>query len=176
MYRFLAVLWVVSVGVLAEPTVDFIRENAVEIVGHHSLPSHIYHQVRDFKVLAVGEIHGTKEGPEFVVQLLRTLNRFGKSVLLALEIPADVQAAVDLYRQSGDIDFLSKSPFFLRPYQDGRSSRAMARLLGKTRGMKNVSVSCFDPTNASGGQDRDEKRHEISPARIRPARLTLWSF
>jgi len=152
----LFLLLLLSLTGQAQPTSKFIRENAVAIQSGHALPWAVYRQIRKHKVIAVGEIHGTKEAPRIVVQLLQLLETHGKSVLLALEIPQEMQAPVNRFLKSGDVSFLRKSSFFTRPYQDGRSSRSMVHLLDRIRTLKGISVSCFDPANATGGQDRDE--------------------
>jgi hypothetical protein len=80
----------------------------------------------------VGDLHGTVEAPAFVRDLVCQLLQSHRGVLLALEYPADEQRFLDDFlRAPAGIaaGALLASPFWSRPSQDGRSSRAMLELL-----------------------------------------------
>jgi outer membrane protein assembly factor BamB len=84
-------------------------------------------------LVAFGEFHGTREGPRVFGSLACVAARNGSSVLVGLELPAenqDILEAVLTAPSSGEASAtLLESGFFVRDYQDGRSSRAMAELI-----------------------------------------------
>lgn len=116
--------------------------------------------------LLFGEIHGVEEFPAFFGEAVCGVARSGAEVTAALEIPGSQQEAVERFLASGggkaDMAALLASPFWSREYQDGRSSKAMAALLERLRGLRaaglGVRVFLFDVEQA--GQDRDERMAE----------------
>ncbi len=169
MFRALVLLCLVSNAWGAQPSADYVRRHA------RSVPAAISTLAR-YKVISVGEIHGTRQGPAFVLEVLRLLRRTGKSVLLGLEIPASEQNSVDSYLRTGRLSFLRKSEFFRREYQDGRSSRAMYELLRGVRSLPKVKVFGFDAVNVTSGQDRDEKMARNLAAAYRAAKPDVLVF
>ncbi len=142
----------------AEVSQQFIRDNALKIKSVSNPPRLIAKQIKGFKVITVGEMHGTNETPQFVLGLVRLLAKKNKSIVLGLEIPHGEQINIDRFVETGDLSILKNAPFFTRDFQDGRSSKAMAALLTKVRKFKNVKVFCFDPApDDISGQDRDTK-------------------
>jgi hypothetical protein len=139
------------------PSSRYIQKYALPFQKPGALPDQILREIKRYKIISVGEIHGTKEVPELALSLVRLLATTGKSILVGLEIPASEQVALDAFLKSGDIALLKAAPFFRRAYQDGRSSQAMATFLDGMRSFRNAKVVGFDATHASGGQDRDEK-------------------
>ena len=81
----------------------------------------------------VGDMHGTAQSPSFVKALICHVLKSGRAVVLALEYPRNQQHF--LHSRSADPDqALLASPFWSRPTQDGRTSRAMLQLLNWIRG------------------------------------------
>jgi hypothetical protein len=87
-------------------------------------------------VVLLGELHGTREIPA----LVGTLACHAAStapVVVALEVPREEQPALDAYLDSnGDTEAreaLTQGTFWRRPYQDGRSSRAVVELVERLR-------------------------------------------
>ena len=119
-----------------------------------ALPDSLVRGLDSLRLIEVGELHGTNEGPLFVEGLLRGLTQAGKHVVLGLELPSMDQAALDDYMH-GDDAALGRMTFFDRNrIQDGRSSVAWAKLLRDTRAFHHVRVIGFDenPVNATGEQ------------------------
>jgi hypothetical protein len=141
----------------ADADQSYIKQNALNLNLKVELPETIFEKVRAYKVIAIGEMHGTQEAPLFTFGLLSLLSKFNANVLLGLEIDHASQNDIDRFLVSGDLDILRDSLFFQRKYQDGRSSKAMVELLLNVRKLKNVKVLCFDPVNVESGQDRDSK-------------------
>lgn len=85
----------------------------------------------------VGDLHGTVQAPAFVKALLCHLLSSGRTAVLALQYPSNQQQFLWAFLHSHATDpkrALVASPFWSRPTQDGRTSRAMLQLLGWIRG------------------------------------------
>lgn len=117
------------------------------------------------RVLLLGEIHGSREGPPVVAAVACMAAARAQPVLVALELPIQEQDRVDRFLESeGDSDAraaLLEGNFWRRAYQDGRSSVAMAQLLEALRRMRSegesVDVALLDSSRPfSGGQERDD--------------------
>lgn len=83
-------------------------------------------------VILLGEIHGTRESPRAVSDLVCLALEKRLSVTVALEIPVTEQNNIDAYL-TGTETTLPEGKFWKREYQDGRSSGAMIDLLSKLR-------------------------------------------
>ncbi len=107
-------------------------------------------------VVLFGELHGTVEAPAFVANALCLAAEAGHAVTLALEVPHEEggRLAAFLASEGGAAarSALLEGDFWKRPYQDGRSSRAMADLLETARALqrsgKAVEVFLFDAAEA----------------------------
>jgi hypothetical protein len=126
----------------------------------------------------VADMHGTAEAPAFVRALMCNLLRSGRAVELALEYPSDEQHFIDEFLQARTRSpqfALLASPFWSRPTQDGRTSRAMLSLLGWVRQQtvsgSRIRVVAFDalPAAASnlGAAARFDARDEAMALRLR---------
>ncbi|MCE3261882.1 MAG: hypothetical protein K0R43_961 [Pseudoduganella sp.] len=87
------------------------------------------------RVILVGELHGTNEMPAFVSGLACSLLQQGRQVVLALEVPADVQPALERYLAS-DGGAAARQPLYAGSFgklNDGRGSVAMMAMLEQVR-------------------------------------------
>jgi hypothetical protein len=108
-------------------------------------------------VILFGEIHGVKELPWFFGETVCSTARAGVPVAVGLEMPVSEQASVDSFLRSegrsGDAEGLLEGPFWSRPDQDGRSSRARLDLLDRLRVLQAaglpVRVFLFDVSAGS---------------------------
>lgn len=109
-------------------------------------------QVRDARIVALGEMHGTTEAQKFTGDLLCSLASHGKSIILGLEIPSSEQLQINTYVAGGaEDDFLESmmvSPFWNQKYQNGLASSAMADLIKEVRVLRargmHVQVNAID--------------------------------
>lgn len=89
------------------------------------------------KLLLFGEIHGTRQAPRRVADVICNAERAGLKMKIGLEMPTEMQGGLtDWLRSAGDEadrQRLLGSEFWQRDYQDGRSSRAMFELLEELR-------------------------------------------
>ncbi len=113
------------------------------------------------QVVLLGEVHGTKEGPEFAGQIACNALKKNLMVTIALELPQADQDQLDKYLDSnGSIEakrkFLGLN-FWSRDYQDGRASASIFQLIESVRILrennKRIDVVFLDVESA-GNRDR----------------------
>jgi hypothetical protein len=135
----------------------------------------------------VADMHGTVEAPAFVASLVCNLLSSGRPVLLALEYPSGEEHFIDAFlhaRGERPQAALLSSPFWRRPMQDGRTSRAMLDLLDWARQQvaegAQVRVVAFDslPKSPLSGAAGFDERDAAMAARLREelARLSPHEF
>lgn len=115
------------------------------------------------KVILLGELHGTKESPAFAASVVCNAVAADLDVIVGLELSGSAQPDVDAYLGStgagSDRQRLLNHPLWQRDYQDGRTSRAMFKLIDDVRqlGRKGspVKIVMFDASGGRGGQQRD---------------------
>jgi hypothetical protein len=130
--------------------------------------------------LLIGEQLGSNEVPAMVGHLVCQAASTGLTVVLGLSLPATEQPKVEAYLASpggpADQDTLLEGRFWTRPYQDGRSSRAVMDLIDRARSLRaaglRVTVVAYDTDTASGSERdraqagvwlkrRQEQPHEV---------------
>lgn len=117
------------------------------------------------RILLLGEVHGTREGPEVVAAAACIAANGDHPVTVALEIPAEEDRRIRGFLASDGgapaRDSLLQGSFWQREYQDGRSSEAMLALLESLRSLRasgaSLVVTLLDSTRPfSDGQARDD--------------------
>lgn len=102
------------------------------------------------RLVLFGELHGTREAPQFVADYICTLIGFSRSVVLALEIHRKEQETIDEFVGSDGSAAAEQKLLQSGHWQisDGRSSRAMLELLHFMRTVRergfDVKVIAFD--------------------------------
>ena len=107
--------------------------------------------------LLLGELHGTQEVPRFVERAV-CHTAFARPVVLALELPASEQRALERYLGSEgsaeDVRALTLGDVWHRPHQDGRTSRAVLALIEAARVLNRqglpVSLLAYDAPQLQG--------------------------
>jgi hypothetical protein len=90
----------------------------------------------------IGEMHGTRESPQFVSDLVCSALKAHRKVAVALEIPGSEAPALQDSSPALRIpSHFTDDPFWTKPYQDGRSSMAMRDLIDQLRTWQGGSVS-----------------------------------
>lgn len=128
------------------------------------------------RVLLLGEIHGTAEGPAFVEAVACHAVAAGLPVVVALELPRDEQEAVSgfLASEGGEAarGAVRALPFWAKEYQDGRSSRAMLDLLDGLRSRRgnggHLGVLLFDRPGDFSTRDRAMGERIVEAAKAHP--------
>lgn len=113
-------------------------------------------------LLILGEIHGTDESPAFAAEVACHAVAAGRSLVLALELPAEEAERLEPFLASAgsesDRAAMLAGGRWRAAYQDGRSSQAMVDLLERVRSLRAgggaVEVILFDrqPGEAAAGQ------------------------
>ncbi len=102
------------------------------------------------RMLLIGEMHGSQEIPRLVGALACLARQKQVPVVVALEIPLEEGPRLDAWMASSATRAeLLRGEFWTRPYQDGRSSAAMADLLEELRRL-HLRVVPFDPHPPDG--------------------------
>jgi hypothetical protein len=127
--------------------------------------------------LLLGDLHGTREIPAFVGAVVATASA-RESVVLALEIPADLGPSLQAFLASdGGPEArrrLVATPWWQDPYQDGRRSVATAELLDTVRRLRaagrRIEVIGIDVAAGAEREAREEgmARNVIDARRAHP--------
>lgn len=123
----------------------------IELDSVTRFPKNTFDSLHKYTVVLLGEMHGTREAPTIVHSFVNLLLSQNKNVIVALEMPAENQASINLFLKTGDINLLKQLDFF-NTIKDGRSSKAMAELIERLCKKENVSVFCFDINKNVGGK------------------------
>lgn len=111
--------------------------------------------------LMIGELHGTEETPPVVLAMACHAAAGGQAVQLGLEVPRSNQPLFERFLEDGDTAALLASEHWTRPYQDGRSSVAVLKVLQEIRRLratgKRIEPFAFDlePIAGQPAEDRD---------------------
>ena len=139
-------------------------------------------QVTPGGVMLLGELHGTQQVPRFIAQGACQTASNGTPVTVGLELPVENQERVATFiRSAGSEDDwlkLMEAPFWRNPYQDGRSSEAMANLLEQLRKLRaqglDVDAFVFDHPGLKGHAHEDAMAATVlSRVRQDPGRFFL---
>jgi hypothetical protein len=95
------------------------------------------------RLVIFGEIHGSTETPKFMEALACHLTKLSRSVIVAIELPSDLQPAINRANGSIQIDksIAAADSFWAAGPADGRSSAAMWNLVSSLHAMKAVGNS-----------------------------------
>lgn len=115
--------------------------------------------------ILIGDLHGTRELPGFVAQLVAQLAAT-RPVVLALEILPSELPSLDAYLASDGgraaRDAALRDPWWHAAYQDGRRSVAMFDLIDRVRALRaggaRIDLVCFDPPLPSPSPPDERER------------------
>jgi hypothetical protein len=125
-------LLLVTVTTFAQVSGQFVEENSVEIKDRIERNDAVYNKIKGYKAIMIGETHGTQEPTEFLVGIVKSLQRNGKKVVVAFEIASD---GLKSFENDPTLEGLKKSIFFNTQSQDGRQCVAWAQMLVDLRAM-----------------------------------------
>lgn len=116
------------------------------------------------RTLLIGEQLGSREAPAVVGDVVCQASAAGLTVALGLSIPRTEQERINRYLASpgapSDQDELLRGLFWRRPFQDGRSSRAIMDLIDRVRSLRHyglfINVVAYD-TEEAIGSERDAR-------------------
>ncbi len=118
---------------------------------------------KKIEYVVVGEMHGTNEAPPLIANLACAGNRAGRPVTVAVEQTTDNQPFLDAFMASDGgakaVAALFAAPMWNRPFEDGRSSKAIFALLNRLRTMRHSKIVdriiAIDPVVSSSSSERN---------------------
>jgi Haem-binding uptake, Tiki superfamily, ChaN len=124
-------------------------------------PIPVPQELQSARIVIFGELHGTREAPQFVADYICSLLAASRPVALALEIHRDEQKTLDEFVASDGSAASERQLLGSRHWQsdtpDGRSSAAMLELLRFIRKARaagfDVSVTAIDDWPADRNRD-----------------------
>ncbi|PHR57656.1 MAG: hypothetical protein COA43_11595 [Robiginitomaculum sp.] len=135
-------------------------------------------------LIVFGEIHGAKEPPQFVADMICASLKTGQSTVLALEYPYGQQGDLDEYLNNADetlaARILLSKKFWTREWQDGRTSQAMFDLIKQIKSYYvlgyDVRLHAYQPWDISTTEGYDKlSRSEQGQAYEKKMAKNLWS-
>jgi len=132
----------------------YLKKYAVKIDKLDSLNNNIYDLISDYKLIMIGEMHGTNEPAKFVIGLTELMTNKGDSVQVGFEISTD-QMTEFLHNHSDKS--ISSSDFFSKNSLDGRASFAWAEAISRLNKNPNVNIFFYDVNDGESKtfDDRD---------------------
>ena len=135
------------------------------------------------QILVFGEVHGTKESPEFIGDVVCHIIASGQFVTLAIEFSntdyLDVQKYLDSESVSAESELLTQ-PYWIGGNQDGKRSLAMFDLLKDVKSYraktKKVDVIGFDIDHEEFEKVRRQPRRYIEDFREKTMANNLLTY
>lgn len=120
----------------------YLKNNAVRIDNPDQLNDSVYYLLSPYKIIMMGEMHGSNEPAQFVIGLSNLLTKKGDSVQVGLELPS---GQMRLFLLSHTDSSIYQSDFFKNnPFPDGRQSYAWAELISTSNNNPKVQIFFFD--------------------------------
>ena len=130
-----------STNLFSQTWKEYIAQNALPVGKNLEPDSTLYHSFKDYRLIMMGEMHGTLEPAKMTEQLAQLILRYEDSVSIGLEIP---EKEMSLFLQNPSERTLKESLFFSKPNEDGRNGRAWFELVRYCMNEPRVSVFFYD--------------------------------
>ncbi len=140
-------------GLCAQDLQTQLKEKAVKIEYLDSLERTIYDKLKGFKLIMIGEMHGTNEPVKFLVGLSELFINQGDTVQVGLEIPSDQMTN---YINNHSESSVFQSDFFAKDSNDGRASLDWANAISRLSKKSKVQIFFFDNDKAEY-QDKEDR-------------------
>ena len=127
--------------VIGQSLSNTLHNNAVPITKTDSSNQNILNLLNGYRVIMVGEIHGSNEPINFVETLVEIFTKNGDSVQVGFEIPSKQMAFFLKHPIKAN---LLKTDFFASPSGDGRASLAWYKALANISKNPKASLFFFD--------------------------------
>lgn len=118
-----------------------LDKKIVSIDKTESSQTNIYNLLSAYRVIMVGEIHGSNEPINFVETLVEIFTKNGDSVQVGFEIPSSEM--IPFLKNPNKANLL-KTPFFAHPSGDGRASLAWFNAMVNFSKSKKTSIFFFE--------------------------------
>jgi len=145
---------------------EILKANAMEInPADTTFNKDLVDILASYRIIMVGEMHGTQEPSAFVSYITRQLLKSGKSVNLGLEIPYTQMAE---FASSPSLKSLEQSFFFREGFKDGRNSKEWFNLIAAYIRNPSVSLFFFDVDPDAHLSARDSGMYSLVKRAIAP--------
>lgn len=131
-----------------------LKDNAVKIEHLDKLDKSIFDKLSDFKLIMIGEMHGTNEPSNFLIGLTELFAGYEDTVQVGFEIPSE---EMKNYLQTLTDSSVFQSDFFANNSFDGRASIAWANAIIRLTKNPKVQIFFYDINKSENDnlQDRD---------------------
>jgi hypothetical protein len=161
---------VLSNGLQAQTLGTFIRSHAIRVeLADRSKNDSLLRQLSGYKLIMVGEMHGTQEPAQFVSYLVEQLIAGGGDVQLGIEIPEEM---VSEFVRKPSAERLRDSEFFKNGFPDGRANRDWFNLIVKYQANRKVKLFFYD-TESGANRDSIMYSHVKQKIIARPEATTV---
>ena len=114
-----------------------LEQSAIPISNLSELDSSIYNVVKDYEIIMVGEMHGTKEPSNFVTGLVKLISKMEGNVLLAMEISKNDIGVINKLTTKKELE---KTKYFTMENVDGRNGQAWFDLILNCNQLPGVQI------------------------------------
>lgn len=149
--KMLLILILTSKLIYGQNNSILLKEQVLPLENMDSLSSQVYSLLKNYRLIMIGEIHGTNEPVKLLDEIVSLLTKQGDSVLVGFEIPANQMTYFIKHRTDKSI---LKTEFFSNPSGDGRASIAWYKTIANMNKNKKVQIFFFD-INADQNIDAD---------------------
>ncbi len=132
---------ILSTNLFSQTWKEYIAQNALPVGKTLELDSSLYHSFKNYRLIMLGEMHGTLEPAKMVDQLAQLILLYEDSVSIGLEIP---EKEMSSFLKNPSEKALKESQFFSKPNEDGRNGRAWFELVRYCMNEPRVSVFFYD--------------------------------
>lgn len=132
----------------AQKCKQYINKNAVCV----SNTTKTYTLLNEYDIVMVGEIHGTTEPAELVLDLANVFIANNEKVIIGIEAKT---SEFELFIENPNEENLKKSTFFTRENVDGRNGLAWYNLILKSLEKKSIKLFFFDIEDYAQYEIRD---------------------
>jgi hypothetical protein len=120
---------------------EYIAKHALSLGKDLELDSSHYNSFKNYRLIMMGEMHGTLEPAKMVEQLAKLLLLREDSVSIGLEIP---EKEMSVFLRKPTEKNLKESHFFSKPNEDGRNGRAWFELVKYCMNEPRIHIFFFD--------------------------------
>ena len=141
-------------AIAQDSATTYVQQHAIKLERLDKLNEKAYQLLSPYRIIMVGEMHGTNEAAIFAKGVTQLFSEHNDSVLLGLEIPNKLMKKYLTYQTVASI---YQSNFFAEPdYLSGRECYAWADLVAAFHQNKKVKIFFFDcDTSFNANNDRD---------------------
>lgn len=132
---------IVSTNLFSQTWKEYIAQHALPVRETLELDSSLYYSFKDYRLIMLGEMHGTLEPAKILEQLAQLFLLYEDSVSIGLEIP---EKEMSSFLRNPSEKALKESMFFSKPNEDGRNGRAWFELVRYCMNEPRISVFFYD--------------------------------